>query len=256
MRNYAPNLPSLWENYKKNGALEARDQIIIEYAPLIKYVAGRLAIGMPNNVDYDDLVGFGVFGLLDAVEKFEPERGIKFETYALARIRGAIIDGLRSMDWVPRSVRRKARELEKTVSRMDSQLGRPAEDSEIAAAMGYTIDEYFKVLQEVACTTLTSLDEVWLEEGREGDGVSLLEAIEDKSSPDPLDNVEFTDLRERMAASIDELPDRDRLVISLYYFEGLTLKEIGAVLDVSEARVSQIHSKAITRLRVKMRVKN
>lgn len=247
------DLARLWEAYKKNGDLEARDGLIIEYSPLIKYVAGRLAIGLPSNVEFDDLVSFGVFGLLDAVEKFDLDRGIKFETYALARVRGAIIDGLRSMDWVPRSVRKKARELEQTIQVVDSQLGRPATDAEIAEAMGITLSEYFKSLQEVACATLTSLDEVWLDENKDFDRLSLVDALQDVQSPDPAKIAEYNDFRDRLAKAIDELAERERTVISLYYFEGLTLKEIGAVLEVTEARVSQIHTKAISRLRSKLK---
>ncbi|NLY56596.1 MAG: RNA polymerase sigma factor WhiG [Firmicutes bacterium] len=247
------DLSRLWEAYKKNGDQKARDSLIMEYAPLIKYVAGRLAIGLPANVEFDDLVSFGVFGLLDALEKYDLDRGIKFETYALARIRGAILDGLRSMDWVPRSVRKKARELEQTIQVVDSRLGRPATDAEIAEAMGITLEEYFKYLQEVACTTLTSLDEIWLDENKDYDRMSLVDALEDEQSPDPVKIAEYNDFRDRLAKAIDELSERERTVISLYYFEGLTLKEIGAVLEVTEARVSQIHTKAISRLRSKLK---
>lgn len=247
------DLSRLWEAYKKNGDQKARDSLIMEYAPLIKYVAGRLAIGLPANVEFDDLVSFGVFGLLDALEKYDLDRGIKFETYALARIRGAILDGLRSMDWVPRSVRKKARELEQTIQVVDSRLGRPATDAEIAEAMGIKLEEYFKYLQEVACTTLTSLDEIWLDENKDYDRMSLVDALEDEQSPDPVKIAEYNDFRDRLAKAIDELSERERTVISLYYFEGLTLKEIGAVLEVTEARVSQIHTKAISRLRSKLK---
>lgn len=249
-------LSKLWESFKTTGNTQAREELILEYSSLIKYVAGRLAMGMPANVEYDDLVSFGVFGLMDALDKYDLSRGIKFETYALARIRGAIIDGLRSLDWVPRSVRQKARELERTMQQLDSQLGRPASESEIAAAMEYNLNDYYKMLQEVACSSINSLDEIWLDDGRESEGLTLMDALEDKSSPDPMDLAEYTDLKDRLGRAIDQLSERERLVTSLYYYEGLTLKEIGAVLEVSEARVSQIHSAAVARLRTKMRVRS
>ncbi|MBO8127452.1 MAG: RNA polymerase sigma factor WhiG [Firmicutes bacterium] len=255
MPKESTSLDKLWEEFKQNRDSEAREKLILEYASLIKYVAGRLAIGMPSNVEFDDLVSFGVFGLMDALDKFEPDRGIKFETYALARIRGAIIDGLRSLDWVPRSVRTKARKLEQTIYELDTELGRPATDSEIAEAMDCSLDEYYKTLQEIACTTVTSLDEVWSDSSGDGDKLNFKDALEDERSPDPLKLAEFNDLRDRLGQAIDDLPERERLVITLYYYEGLTLKEIGAVLEVTEARVSQIHSKAVARLRTKLRIK-
>lgn len=242
----------LWEAYKVRGDRQAREELILRYAPLVKYVAGRVAIGLPSTVEFDDLISYGIFGLIDAVEKYDPNRGVKFETYALARIRGAIIDGLRSADWVPRSVRQKARELEEVAQKIETELGRPASDEELSAALHLSTEEYYQMLNEVACTALTSLDELWKTDGNLEENIRIIETVRDTSSADPLAAVELQELKHTLSEAIDRLPERERLVIALYYYEGLTLKEIGKVLDVTEARVSQIHSKAILRLRSRL----
>jgi RNA polymerase sigma factor for flagellar operon FliA len=249
MTNEGQGDERLWNEYHRLGSQAAREALILQYASLVKYVAGRIAIGLPPNVDFDDLVSFGIFGLMDAIDKFETSRGIKFETYAIARIRGAILDGLRSNDWVPRSVRQKAREIERVCLDLENRFGRSASDQEIAQAMNITIREFQHMLSEVSCTTLSSLDELWAAHNPEDESVRVLDLVENNDSEDPEQMVEIEELREALAKSIDVLPDRDRVVITLYYYEGLTLKEIGEILEISESRVSQIHTKAILRLR-------
>lgn len=238
----------LWQEYHQKKTSAAREVLILEYAPLVKYVAGRVAIGLPSNVEYDDLVSYGIFGLMDAIEKYDHLRGIKFETYAIARIRGAILDGLRSNDWVPRSVRQKAKELERTCLELENRLGRYATDQEVAEALHISIDEFYQLLSEVSCTTLSSLDEIWLTRNPEDDSVRVLDLVENESSINPENQVEIEELREALTKAIDALSERERMVITLYYYEGLTLKEIGEILSISESRVSQIHTKAIFRL--------
>jgi len=239
----------LWKNYLTLKTPAAREAIILRYAPLVKYVAGRVAIGLPSNVEFDDLVSYGVFGLMDAIDKFDPSRGIKFETYAIARIRGAILDGLRSNDWVPRSVRQKARELERVCADLENKLGRSATDQEISEAMHVSLSEFYDLLSEVSCTTLSSLDELWLVNSNEDDSVRVLDLIRNDESEDPLHHVEIEEIKATLTGAIDCLPERERMVIALYYYEGLTLKEIGEIMEISESRVSQIHTKAIFRLR-------
>ncbi len=240
---------ALWQNYLMSKSLTTRESIILKYAPLVKYVAGRVAIGLPSNVEFDDLVSFGVFGLMDAIEKFDPSRGIKFETYAIARIRGAILDGLRSNDWVPRSVRQKARELERVCAELENRLGRSATDQEISEAMSISIQDFYQLLSEVSCTTLNSLDELWMVHSNEDDSVRVLDLVKNNDSEDPLHQVEIEEVKTTLANAIENLPERERMVIALYYYEGLTLKEIGEIMEISESRVSQIHTKAIFRLR-------
>ena len=242
-------LEQAWEEFKTTGSAEAREALILAYVPLVKYVAGRVSVGLPSNVDFDDLVSYGVFGLVDAVEKFDPDRGVKFETYAVARIRGAVIDGLRSIDWVPRSVRQKSKELEQTIGALEAKLGRPATDQEIAEALNITLDGYYELLSEVKGVSLASLDEVWSGDPEEEGKIPFGQMIENTRSEDPTARVEDVEVKRVLAEAIDHLPERERLVVALYYYEGLTLKEIGEVLNVSESRISQIHTKAILRLR-------
>jgi RNA polymerase sigma factor for flagellar operon FliA len=239
----------IWRDYIACKSTSIREGIILKYAPLVKYVAGRVAIGLPSNVDFDDLVSYGVFGLMDAIEKFDPSRGIKFETYAIARIRGAILDGLRSNDWVPRSVRQKAKELEKICAGLENRLGRSATDQEISEAMNLNLKDFYELLSEVSCTTLSSLDELWMVNSNEEDSVRVLDLVRNDESEDPLQHVEIEEIKAVLAATIDYLPERERMVIALYYYEGMTLKEIGEIMEISESRVSQIHTKAIFRLR-------
>lgn len=243
---------SAWEQFRETKCAQAREALILSYIPLVKFVASRVSVGLPSNVDFDDLTSFGVFGLLDALEKFDPERGVKFETYAVARIRGAIIDGLRSIDWVPRSLRQKAKELEKVVSRLESENGGPATDAEISKALSISLDEYHKLLMEISGLSLASLDEVWAGDSDEEKTLRFGQMIENESSENPTHAVEDAEVKRILAEAIDVLPERERLVIALYYYEELTLKEIGHVLEVSESRVSQIHTQALLRLRGKL----
>lgn len=245
----ADSLDQAWHEYKANGSALDRERLILAYLPLVKYVAGRVSVGLPPNVDFDDLLSYGVFGLVDAIEKFDLDRKVKFETYAAARIRGAMIDGLRAIDWVPRSVRQKAKELEQTISSLEAQLGRPATDAEVSRALGIDLDEYERLLFEVKGTTLASLDEMWSGDSKDEGNMSIGQVIENVESDDPMAKVEAIEVKRVLAEAIDELPERERTVVALYYYEGLTLKEIGLVLGVTESRISQIHTKAIMRLR-------
>lgn len=243
----------LWRAYKERGDRNARDTLVLSHARLVKYCAGRIAMGLPPNVEADDLISYGIFGLLDAVEKYDPARGVKFETYAIARIRGAMLDGLRAADWVPRSVRHEAREIERAMSRVEGRTGRPATDVEVAAELGVDLRRYHQMLQETQGAALLSLEETWSDENGQLE-YSIQQLLQDESTSDPSKVAELTEAREQLAAAIDRLPERERLVIALYYYEGLTLKEIGKVLDVSESRVSQLHTKAVLHLRAALGV--
>jgi RNA polymerase sigma factor for flagellar operon FliA len=241
----------LWRLYRKTKDPEIRDALVKQYAPLVKYVAGKVAVGMPNNVEFDDLVGYGVFGLFDAIEKFDPDKHVKFKTYAVTRIRGAIFDELRSIDWVPRSVRQKSRELEETVRRLESSLGRPATDEEIAKEMNMSVKELERTMLKVSGTSMLSLNDVWYT-GEDNDKVSIADSIESPDSLNPDIIVEKDEIKRVIMEAIQELPDKEKKVLVLYYYEDLTLKEIGQVLEVTESRVSQLHTKAIMRLRAKL----
>ncbi len=240
----------LWGDYKTNGTIEARERLIIHYSPLVKFVAGRVASGLPQNVEQTDLVSYGIFGLIDAIDKFEPERGFKFETYAIARIKGAIIDELRSIDWVPRSVRAKARAVERAYSELENELLRNPNDGEVAAKLGMTEDELGAMLSQISFTGLVALDEL-IGGGGNGDrgGSSTLgDTISDRQH-DPVEAFEVDEMKHLLADLINRMPDRERLVLTLYYYEALTLAEIGQVLGVTESRVCQIHTKAVLQLR-------
>jgi len=240
----------LWQAYKGRGDAAARQELIAEYAPLVKYVAGRLVIGLPSSVELDDLISYGVFGLIDAVEKFDPSRGVKFETYAVSRIKGAILDGLRAWDWVPPSLRRRAKEVERVYGELEQSLGRAATDAETAAAVGMEEKDFLALVAGLSRSNLLSLDGLWRQqEGDEGGRVSNHESVADEAAPDPPTMVEFEERRQSLAAAIRRLPERERLVVALYYYEGLTVREISEVMGVSPSRVSQLHSKAILRLR-------
>ena len=241
----------LWTDYKKTRDSRIRDAFIKQYAPLVKYVAGKVAMGMPHNVEFDDLVGFGVFGLFDAIEKFDPDKHVKFKTYAVTRIRGAIFDELRSIDWVPRSVRQKSREIEEAVRHLEANLGRAATDEEIAAEMGMTTRDFQKTMLKVSGTSILSLNDMWYS-GEENDKVSIVDSIESPESMNPDMIVEKDEIKRVIVQAIQELPEKEKKVLVLYYYEDLTLKEIGKVLEVTESRISQLHTKAIMRLRAKL----
>ncbi|MDA8408938.1 MAG: RNA polymerase sigma factor WhiG [Treponema sp.] len=241
----------LWALYRKAKDPWIRDAFIKQYAPLVKYVAGKVAASMPNSVEFDDLVGFGVFGLLDAIEKFDPEKNVKFKTYAVTRIRGAIFDELRSIDWVPRSVRQKTKEIEEAIVVLEASLGRPATDQEIAESLGVSEEELLKTMLKISGTAVLSLNDVWFS-GDEADKISIGESIESPTSFNPDSSVEREEIKRVIVQSISELPEKEKKVLILYYYEDLTLKEIGQVLEVTESRVSQLHTKAILRLRAKL----
>jgi len=242
------DLSEYWMRYKRHQDPEAREILIIEYARLVKYVAGRMAISLPPSVPYDDLISYGIFGLIDAIEKFDPDRNIKFETYAIARIRGAIWDGLRSMDWVPYSVRQKSKELEQTYAKLEHQLGRSATDDEVCEAMNITRQQLAQLLTETSFSSFISLDDLWSLD-KDGGSVRVIDTIQDQNAPDPVTMVMFDEQKRILTEAINKLPEREKLVIALYYYDGLTLKEIGKVLGVSESRISQMHTKAVLRLR-------
>ena len=218
----------------------------------MKYVAGRVSVGLPQNIEQADLVSYGIFGLIDAIEKFDPGRDIKFETYAISRIRGAIIDELRAIDWIPRSVRSKAREVERAIGKLENDLRRPPTDGELADELGISIDDLQDMLNQINLVSVVALDELLSPGGEKGEKVSLVDTLEDEDAPDPVMTFESEETRQILAKSVNILPERERLVITLYYYEGLTLAGIGSVLGVTESRVCQMHTKAVLELRNKM----
>ena len=246
---HSDELVELWRQYKEESTQEAREKLILHYAPLVKYVAGRVSSVLPANIEYADLVSYGIFGLIDAIEKFDPGRGIKFETYAIQRIKGSIIDELRAIDWVPRSVRFKARELEKVYMLLEGQLKRMPTDEEVARELGISINDFFGLLNQMSFISLVALDELWNVGGEKGDKLSLVDTLEDSKAKDPYKSYEVEERKNILSDSINRLPEREKIVITLYYYEGLTLKEIGEVLGVTESRVCQMHTKAILRLK-------
>jgi RNA polymerase sigma factor FliA len=243
----------LWLEFskdKKNKAL--RDRLILTYAPLVKYVAGRLGSGLPAHVEEGDLVSYGLLGLIGAIERYDPGRDIKFETYAIARIKGAIIDELRALDWVPRSVRARARHIERAMAELEARLHRAPTDQEIASKLGIEVEELEDSLTEISRSSIAALDELWTISSTGGDTVSLIDTIEDPNADDPSKALDRLQVKAALGEAIQRLPERERLVISLYYYEELTLREIGEVLGVTESRVSQLHTKAILRLKVRL----
>jgi len=242
---------ALWLEYRRTQDKRVRERLILTYAPLVKYVAGRIGSGLPAHVDDGDLVSYGLLGLISAIERYDPDRDIKFETYAIARIKGAIIDELRALDWVPRSVRSRAREIERAISELEAKLGSAPDDEQIAARIGITVEELEESLSDIARSSIAALDELWSVSG-EGDQISLLDTLEDTAGPRPADALDETELRETLADAIARLPEREKLVITLYYYEELPLREIGEVLGVTESRVSQLHTKAILRLKARL----
>ena len=245
-------LRRLWQEYKESEEPTLRERLILHYSPLVKYVAGRVGVGLPPNIEQADLVSYGIFGLIDAIQKFDLERAIKFETYAISRIRGAIIDELRAIDWVPRSVRFKAREIEKAYTALENKLKRPPSDPEIAEELGMTIDELNNIYSQLSNVSLVALDELMSVEGDRGDKLSLVETLEDTRNVGPVESIEADEMKNILTGAINRLPEREKIVITLYYYEGLTLAEIGKVLGVTESRVCQLHTRAVLRLRTKL----
>lgn len=243
-------LSQMWVDYKDSGAAHLRDRLIVHYSPMVKYVAGRVGVGLPAHVDQGDLVSYGIFGLIDAIEKFDLSRTIKFETYAITRIRGAILDELRSMDWIPRSVRSKAREVERAYATLGARLQRTPSDAEVATEMGITVDDLAQIFSQVSYANVMALDEML--QGAEGEGATLGDTLADAHAEDPVATVETEETRFLLARAISTLPEREKIVVTLYYYEGLTLAEIGQVLGVTESRISQMHTKAVIQLRSRM----
>jgi RNA polymerase sigma factor for flagellar operon FliA len=238
----------LWERFKASHDDRTRERLIIHYSPLVKFVAGRVGVNLPRSVDQADLVSYGIFGLIDAIDKFEPERGFKFETYAINRIKGAILDELRSLDWVPRSVRARAREMERSMQELEHRLQRTPTDEELAAHMGMPVDDLRDDLAEISNLGVVALDELLSPDS----GSSLGDMVADPHGLSPEAAFQKEENRRILADALNRLPERERLVLTLYYFEGLTLAEIGEVLGVTESRVCQIHAKSVLSMRNRM----
>jgi RNA polymerase sigma factor for flagellar operon FliA len=241
----------LWERYKKDGDIQARNRLILNYSPLVKYGAGRMGSNFPSHVDESDLISYGLLGLIGALERFDPGRNIKFETYAIARIKGSILDELRSLDWVPRSVR--SRKIERSSAALENKLHRAPTDEEIAKDLDISEDEFQEALTKISSSSIVALEELWTISSTGTESVALIDTIEDRQSKDPASVVDVTEIKERLAHAISNLPEREKIVIALYYYEGLTLREIGEVLDVTESRVSQLHTKAVLRLKGRLK---
>ena len=237
----------LWQEYVKNKSSECRDKLIVEYAPLVKIVAGRLSAYLGYNVEYDDLVGYGVFGLIDAIDKYDFGKGVKFETYASLRIRGAILDQIRKMDWIPRSLRQKQKKIDMAMNKIESTYGRAASDEEIAREIGINLEELQSWQGQAKITNIVSLDEFVESSGEKEVGYAQKNSFEQ-----PEHVVIKDELRQQLIDSLDSLTEREKKVILLYYYEELTLKEISVVLEVSESRISQLHTKALQKMRVKL----
>jgi RNA polymerase sigma factor for flagellar operon FliA len=242
-------LRDLWRRYKDDGDNGARERLVVAYSPMVKFVAGRLGAGLPSHVEDADLISYGLMGLIGAIERFEPDRGIKFETFAMTRIRGAIIDELRSLDWVPRSVRSRAREIEAAQSKLEHELQRAPTEEELSVKLGMSVEDLQAALLEIANSSVYALDELWTVSDSSGDQVSLLDTIPDEGAADPQEALDTSEVKDRLTEAIGSLPEREQLVVALYYYEHLTLREIGEVLGVTESRVSQLHTKAVMRLK-------
>lgn len=236
----------LWQQYKVSRDQRIKDSLIMKYASFVKYVAGRIAVNLPSNVEFDDLVSYGILGLIDAIDKYDTARNVKFKTYAKTRIRGAIFDELRLLDWTPRSIRQKARKLEKAYAKLEGKLGRDATDEEIAEFLKIDISELHKLFDETKKSLLLSLDEIFYDDE---EGSSRFDFVENQKSDNPQLKIEEAEAKRILADAISKLSERERMVITLYYYEDLTSKEIGKILGVSDSRVSQLHTKAILRLR-------
>ncbi len=248
----AIELQDLWRRFKATGDERARERLVVAYSPLVKYVAGRMSSGLPAHVEESDLISYGLGGLISAIERFDLSREIKFETYAITRIRGAIIDELRTLDWVPRSVRARAREIERANMKLEARFQRAPTDEEMASELNVSVEDFQDALLQISNSTIVALDELWSVSDSTGDAISLLDTLPDRGAPDPEQLMDQSELRDRIADAIAALPEREKLVVALYYYENLTLREIGEVLGVTESRVSQLHTKAVLRLRSKL----
>jgi RNA polymerase sigma factor for flagellar operon FliA len=248
------DIEALWTEYKKNGNTAARDKLLAEYTPLVRYTAQRMAINLPKSVQLGDLIGTGVMGLIKAVESFDTTRDVKFETYATHKIRGSILDDLREQDWIPRSIRQKSKMLKNAYAELEKEIGRTPYDNEVAEHLNLKPAEFEELLGEVAPTTIVSLNEVISNSYGESE-ISLIDTIEDKDAENPLDRLGLEDTKKILENALLELPENERQVIALYHYEELTLKEIGIAMNLTESRVSQIHSKAMLKLKAKLLLK-
>lgn len=239
----------LWQLFFNNPNVENREKLILSYAPLIKYCAQRVYQGLPSTVDFDDLLSYGSFGLIDAINKYNPKLNTNFEGYAVLRIRGAIIDGLRKMDWAPQSLRRKAKEIEKTYFYLEQKLGRSPSDYEVAEHMGISEIQLEKHLQDVGNLSVISLEQPI--DNTDNDLLTLSDLLVDSKSPNPTQNLEMNELKEYLANALTKLTEKEKLIITLFYYEELTIKEISKILELTEGRISQIHKKAILKLKSK-----
>jgi RNA polymerase sigma factor FliA len=242
-------LDGLWRRHSQGANVEVRGRLITAYVPLVRQIAAQLGAGLPGHVEESELVSYGLVGLNNAIERFQPERGIRFESFAATRIRGAILDGLRALDWVPRSVRARARAIEAARARLQHELGRRPTTAELAERLEIAEARLRQHLLDIAGGSLHALDEPWPTGDASADEISLLEVIPDPAAPDPQAGLDTGDIKVRLADAIAALPEREKLVIALYYYEGLNLKEIGDVLGVTESRVSQVHTAALARLK-------
>lgn len=231
------SVDELWSTYRADRSVESRNRLVLQFSPLVKYVAGRLRARLPDTVEYGDLVSDGIFGLMEAIERYEPDRGLAFQTFAVPRIRGAMVDALRTLDWVPRSVRDKVRQVEAAQQALETRLARTPDDQEIAAELGMSLAELRELYSKAAVTSVSALEDL---------------DLADDLSPSAAHGIEDEDAKAVLLRVVDQLPERDRIIIALYYFEGFTLAEIGRVLGVSESRVSQLHSRATMVLRSKL----
>src|SRR5271154_3768337 len=245
-------IAELWREFKETNEPQLRERLILHYSPLVKYVAGRVGVGLPPNIEQADLVSYGIFGLIDAITKFDIERAIKFETYAISRIKGAIIDELRAIDWIPRSVRYKAREVEKAYAALEARLHRTPNEAEVAEELGIALDDLHAIFSQVSFVNVIALDELLNVGGERGDKLSLVDTLEDTKAEDPVAAFETEETKYLLARAINTLPEREKIVVTLYYYEGLTLAEIGQVLGVTESRICQMHTKAVLQLRGKL----
>ncbi len=245
-----PEVVALWGRYKGEADQGSRERLILQYSPLVKYVAGRVSVGLPATIEHADLVSYGIFGLIDAIEKFDLAKGVKFETYAIARIKGAIIDELRSIDWIPRSVRSKARDVEKALTALEVRLRRTPTEEELAEELGMGVKELRQVLTQVSLVSVAALDDSF--SGEDAERQTLVDTLQDPKAADPESSYEDIEMRAMLAESLNRMSEREKTVLVLYYFEGMTLAQIGQVLGVTESRVCQMHTKAVLGLRAKM----
>lgn len=243
--------PRAWHDYKLTQKPSAKQDLIKGYLPLVTTIAGRVSMKCSSMVDYGDLVGWGVIGLIESIDRFDPDKGVKFQTFARSRIRGAMMDGLREMDWVTRSTRKKAKQVQHAYNVLENELGRAATDEEVACRLGISLSEFHRILTEISQGAVLSLDEM-IQVSQEGETVALLDAVPDRESPDPYLEYEAKEMTIRLARAIDGLPQREKLVITLHYYHDIMIKEIADLLGVTDGRVSQLHTQATLRLRARL----